>query len=187
MGRMEPSRGDIYWADLEPVKGSEQGGFRPVFVVSNNLMNQTAPICICVPITRDGEKVKNYPFNVQFDSGDWIIDTEAIQSIKKMGNSFANQGGFLLCNQARAISKNRLHVRMGTFKNNSQLKKVEDAIIHSFGLNLCEKCETPLRPGGLKCGKCNRVHSKKCSGCKTIHSVKNNFCPQCGSGRGNKR
>ncbi|MBR0602802.1 hypothetical protein HF695_10765 [Bacillus safensis] len=186
MGRMKPSRGDIYWADLEPVKGSEQGGFRPVFVVSNNLMNLTAPICICVPITRTPVN-KNYPFLVEFEQNDWIINDNAVKEIEKMGNKFANQGGVLLCSQARAISKERLHVKMGTFKDDTQLKKVEEAIIHSFGLNLCEKCDTPLRPNGLKCGKCHHVHSKKCFGCKTVHSTKNNFCPQCGRGRSIKR
>ena len=180
MKKTDPSRGDIYWADLEPVKGSEQGGSRPVFVISNNLMNKTAPICICVPITRPGEKIKKYPFNVEFEKEDWLISQEAITEIERLGNSFANAGGFLLCNQARAISKNRLYVRMGRFENESNLKKVEEAIIHSFGLNICESCETPLRIGGLKCAKCHKVHSKRCMGCGTIHSIKYKFCPECG-------
>ncbi|MED0665687.1 type II toxin-antitoxin system PemK/MazF family toxin [Bacillus badius] len=175
-----PSRGDIYWANLEPVKGSEQGGSRPVFVISNDLMNQTASICIVIPITRPGEKVKNYPFNIKFESSDWSITPKAIEAINELGNSFAGQGGYLLCNQARAFSKERLLVKMGTFNSDIQLRKVEDAIIHSYGLDICTSCGTPHRPGGLKCFKCGKRYQKKCFGCGRTNPLNFKYCPDCG-------
>lgn len=62
-----PIRGDIYWANLEPVAGSEQGGCRPVLIISNNLMNKKAPVVIAIPITRSGEKAKAGPFNLPYN------------------------------------------------------------------------------------------------------------------------
>jgi mRNA interferase MazF len=54
-------QGEIWYADLNPVKGSEQVGFRPVLIVSGNLMNEYSPLAICVPLTT---KIKNYKGNV---------------------------------------------------------------------------------------------------------------------------
>lgn len=56
-----PVRGEIYWANLEPVQGSEQGNSRPVLIVSNNLMNENAQIVIAVPLTRSGERTGPCP------------------------------------------------------------------------------------------------------------------------------
>lgn len=182
MSKDQPRRGDVYWTDLEPVTGSEQGGFRPVFIMSNNMMNQKATIVIGIPITRAGEKVNNYPFNVPFQSTDWDITQEAIREISKLGNKFAvGQSGFILCNQARAISKDRLLVKMGSFISDDYLNKVESAITDAFGLNICAACEVPLRPRSLSCAnpRCRKVHSKKCS-CSRINPIHYLYCPDCG-------
>lgn len=181
MPEERPLRGDVYWANLEPVTGSEQGGYRPVFIMSNNLMNQKAPIIIVIPITRAGEQVKQYPFNIPFDAKDWNISAHAIREITDLGFSFAGQGGYILCNQARAISKERLLVKMGNFTSDSYLKRVENAIIDAFGLNICKACEMPLRPNSLSCAnpKCRKVHSKKCN-CSRIYPMSYLYCPECG-------
>jgi mRNA interferase MazF len=54
-------QGEIWFADLNPVEGSEQAGFRPVLVISGNLLNTYAPVLICCPLTT---KIKNYKGNV---------------------------------------------------------------------------------------------------------------------------
>jgi len=185
MSSSNPLRGDIYWSNLEPVKGSEQGGFRPVFIVSNNLMNKTAPFVMGIPITRPGDKVKNHPFNVEFQANDWDITQEAIDEITQLGHGFAGKGGFLLCNQTRAFSKERLLVKMGVFKNNIHIDQIEDALIHSLGLSLCTACDSPLRPNSTHCPnpRCQKRHHQNCT-CGRNNPLNFKYCPDCGrSGR----
>ena len=55
---MEPSRGDIYFADLNPVLGSEQGGFRPVLIIQNDIGNKYSPTVIVSAITSQIQKAK---------------------------------------------------------------------------------------------------------------------------------
>lgn len=181
MSKQAPRRGEVHWGDLEPVKGSEQGGFRPVLVISNNLMNQTAPIVIVVPISRNGEKVKAGPFNVPYQSSLLQVDQQAVQELAKMGFQYAGQNGVLLCNHARSISKDRLIKRVGTFlPNRKVLEQVEQAISHSYGLDGCDNCDFPLRPNGLICANCQKVHRSKCLGCGLVVDHKFSFCPHCG-------
>jgi len=54
-------QGEIWYANLSPTKGSEQAGYRPVLIVSGNLMNKYLPIVICCPLT---SKIKNYKGNI---------------------------------------------------------------------------------------------------------------------------
>ena len=54
-------QGEIWYANLSPTKGSEQAGFRPVLIISGNLMNKYLPIVICCPLT---SKIKNYKGNI---------------------------------------------------------------------------------------------------------------------------
>ena len=182
MSQSYPLRGEIYWANLEPVKGSEQGGSRPVLVVSNNIMNMYAKIILVVPMTRNEEKVKSGPFNISFEIASVKMDVMNIEKLNKKGYKFAPQNGVILCNQARAISKNRLIGSIGKFDDISIIKKVETALVDAFALLSCEVCGIPLGPKGLSCKQCGRVYRKLCIGCSSIIDINFNYCPHCGKG-----
>ena len=83
----EVKRGQIYYADLSPAKGSEQGGVRPVIVVSNNIGNKHAPTITICPIT---SQVKN------------SLPTHTYIATKE------NISGTIICEQIRTIDKSRL-------------------------------------------------------------------------------
>lgn len=81
-------RGDIYYADLRPVVGSEQGGVRPVLIVQNDVGNRHSPTVICAAITSRMNKAK-LPTHVALDSGrydmvkDSVILLEQLRTIDK--------------------------------------------------------------------------------------------------------
>jgi mRNA interferase MazF len=177
MSSNHPVRGEIYWTDLKPVKGSEQGGSRPVLFVSNNLMNQTSKIALIVPMTTVGEKVKAGPFNIAYELASIDQDEAALESLGK-----TLENGVILCNQARAISRVRLIKKVGIFKDKSVLKSVGTALIHSFGLDSCDECGIPLRPNGLICVPCNKAYRTKCKKCFNVFDIEYKYCPMCGEG-----
>lgn len=82
-------RGDIYYADLRPVVGSEQGGVRPVLVIQNDVGNRHSPTVICAAITSKMNKAK-LPTHVELDSGryalvkDSVVLLEQLRTIDKM-------------------------------------------------------------------------------------------------------
>ncbi|MFA6991669.1 MAG: type II toxin-antitoxin system PemK/MazF family toxin [Candidatus Gracilibacteria bacterium] len=86
---------DIYLVDLNPVKGSEQSGKRPVVVVSGNTMNDNFGVAIVCPIS---SKIKNYPVCVQ---------------LKKNKTNNLKQDSEIITFQIRTISKNRLIKKLG--------------------------------------------------------------------------
>jgi mRNA interferase MazF len=104
-------RGEVYQANLDPVTGSEQGGTRPVLIVSRDALNANAPIVIVVPLTSRENKKRLYPTHVEF-----IADEGSLSK-----NSVA------LCEQVRAISKNRLTKRIGQIS--SQRMSLIDATL----------------------------------------------------------
>lgn len=81
-------RGDIYYADLRPVVGSEQGGVRPVLIIQNNVGNRHSPTVICAAITSKMNKAK-LPTHVELDSSkcdivkDSVILLEQLRTIDK--------------------------------------------------------------------------------------------------------
>jgi mRNA interferase MazF len=90
-------RGEIYQADLDPIAGSEQGGKRPVLIVSRDAININAPIVIVVPLTNRENKRRLYPTHVELFAGEGGLAKNSV----------------VLCEQVRAISKNRLKKRIG--------------------------------------------------------------------------
>jgi mRNA interferase MazF len=88
-------QGEIWFADLEPTKGSEQAGRRPVVIISGNALNETLPIAIIVPIT---SKIKSYPTCVLLRKG-------RTSGLKKDGEAIPFQ--------IRAVSKRRLTKKIG--------------------------------------------------------------------------
>lgn len=113
---MNIKRGDIYYADLSPVVGSEQGGIRPVLIVQNNIGNKFSPTVIAAAITSRQSKA-NLPTHIQL---------------------YADQSGLMkdsvvLLEQIRTIDKRRLKEKMGTLEDSS-MNEVDKAISISFGL-----------------------------------------------------
>ena len=84
-------RGDIFYADLEPVRGSEQGGVRPVLIIQNDIGNRHSPTVICAAITSKMNKAK-LPTHVEIDSMRYDIVKDSV----------------ILLEQLRTIDKKRL-------------------------------------------------------------------------------
>lgn len=85
---MQIKRGDIFYADLSPVVGSEQGGIRPVLIIQNDVGNRHSPTVICAAITSKMNKAK-LPTHVEISSKDYgivkdsVILLEQIKTIDK--------------------------------------------------------------------------------------------------------
>lgn len=114
---MTIKRGDIYYADLSPVVGSEQGGVRPVLIVQNDVGNKFSPTVIAAAITSQQAKA-NLPTHI---------------SIEPLHSGLAKDSVVLL-EQVRTIDKKRLKEKMGTVDDTS-MDKINQAISISFGLN----------------------------------------------------
>lgn len=110
-------RGDIYYADLSPVIGSEQGGVRPVLIVQNDVGNKYSPTVIAAAITSQKTKT-NLPTHIQLRAQSTGLQKDSI----------------VLLEQIRTIDKHRLKERMGRLDDNS-MTRVDEAIGISFGLS----------------------------------------------------
>lgn len=110
-------RGDIFWANLEPVKGSEQGGIRPVIILQNDTFNIYSTTTIIAPLTSQ-KPSKRYLTSV------FVLK----QDLKLKKDST------ILLNQIRTIDKARLIKKIGTLQNDL-MKKVELAIKTSLGMD----------------------------------------------------
>ena len=110
-------RGDIYYADLSPVVGSEQGGVRPVLIVQNDTGNRHSPTVIAAAITSQQGKAR-LPTHI---------------AIPAPGSGLSRDSVILL-EQIRTLDKTRLRERMGKV-DSATMTRVDDAIAVSFGLN----------------------------------------------------
>ena len=110
-------RGDIYYADLRPVIGSEQGGVRPVLIIQNDTGNRHSPTVICAAITSRMNKAK-LPTHVELDA----------EKYKLIKNSV------VLLEQVRTIDKKRLKEKV-CHLDNEILKKVDRALSISLELD----------------------------------------------------
>ena len=113
---MNIKRGDIYYADLSPVVGSEQGGLRPVLIVQNDVGNKYSPTVIAAAITSKMSKTK-LPTHIDI-SGQ---------------NAGLSKDSVILLEQVRTIDKQRLKEKMGHL-DESTMSHVNNAIQVSFGL-----------------------------------------------------
>ena len=109
-------RGDIFYADLSPVVGSEQGGMRPVLIVQNDTGNRHSPTVIAAAITSQTGKAK-LPTHIELQA----------QSVGLTRDSV------ILLEQIRTIDKSRLKERMGKLDEKT-MNMVDNAIAVSFGL-----------------------------------------------------
>ena len=118
---MNVKRGDIYYADLSPVIGSEQGGLRPVLIVQNDVGNKFSPTVIAAAITSKIGKTK-LPTHIDVLRG--------AQGCTEMGLA---RDSVILLEQIRTIDKRRLKERMGHL-DESVMQRVNTALSVSFGL-----------------------------------------------------
>lgn len=109
-------RGDIFLANLEPIKGREQGGIRPVLIIQNDISNKYSPVTIIAAIT---SKIfeKEFPTNI---------------FIKKE-NSGLDKDSTIMLNQIRTIDNSRLIKKVGSL-DNFTIEKVDSAIKISLGI-----------------------------------------------------
>lgn len=110
-------RGDIYYADLSPVVGSEQGGTRPVLIVQNDTGNRHSPTVIAAAITSQTSKAR-LPTHINIPGGSVGLSKDSI----------------ILLEQIRTIDKRRLREHMGHL-DAKQMSMVDTALAVSFGLN----------------------------------------------------
>ena len=113
---MTVKRGDIYYADLSPVVGSEQGGVRPVLIIQNDVGNRYSPTVIAAAITSKLGKAR--------------LPTHIDVYANRVGLA---KDSVVLLEQIRTIDKKRLREHMGHLDEN-QMMLVDDAIAVSFGL-----------------------------------------------------
>lgn len=113
---MVVKRGDIYYANLSPVVGSEQGGLRPVLVVQNDVGNKYSPTVIVAAITSQISKAK-LPTHVEINAKECNLEKDSV----------------ILLEQMRTIDKRRLKEKV-THLTDEVMSKVDDAMKISLGL-----------------------------------------------------
>ena len=109
-------RGDIYYADLSPVVGSEQGGLRPVLIVQNDTGNRHSPTVIAAAITSQINKAK-MPTHIELAAKDYGLNKDSV----------------ILLEQIRTIDKRRLREKIGRI-DDGLMASVNNALSISFGL-----------------------------------------------------
>lgn len=109
-------RGDIFYADLSPVVGSEQGGMRPVLIVQNDTGNKHSPTVIAAALTSQTGKAR-LPTHIELNAQSVGLSRDSV----------------ILLEQVRTIDKSRLRERMGKL-DDTTMTKVDNAIAVSFGL-----------------------------------------------------
>lgn len=112
---MEVSRGEIYYADLSPVVGSEQGGVRPVLIVQNDVGNRYSPTVIIAAITSQLDKAK-LPTHIEIKK-EYGLEKDSV----------------ILLEQIRTLDKRRLKEKVCTIDNET-MQKVDIAIMISLGI-----------------------------------------------------
>lgn len=112
---MTIKRGELYYADLSPVVGSEQGGVRPVLVVQNDVGNKYSPTVIAAAVTSKINKAK-LPTHIELPSNSYGLAKDSV----------------ILLEQIRTLDKRRLKERIGEL-NELTMTRVDKAILISLG------------------------------------------------------
>ena len=110
-------RGDMFYADLSPVIGSEQGGIRPVLIIQNDRGNKYSPTVIAAAITSQTGKTK-LPTHIEIDSKNYGLKSDSV----------------VLAEQIRTIDKSRLKEKIGHIDNNIVMNRINNALGVSFGI-----------------------------------------------------
>ena len=111
----EIKRGDVYYADLSPVVGSEQGGVRPVLIVQNNIGNKYSPTIIAAAITSQINKAK-IPTHIELKSAEVGLAKDSV----------------VLLEQLRTLDKRRLKEKIGNV-DVVKMKMIDNALLVSLG------------------------------------------------------
>ena len=111
-------RGDIFYADLSPVVGSEQGGVRPVLVVQNDIGNKYSPTVIVAAVTSQINKAK-MPTHIELSANEYGLSKDSV----------------VLMEQIRTIDKKRLKEKIGHMDEELQCS-IDEALRISFGLEI---------------------------------------------------
>ena len=113
---MTVARGDIFYADLSPVVGSEQGGIRPVLIIQNNMGNKYSPTVICAAITSQINKAK-LPTHIEISAEKYSLVKDSV----------------VLLEQIRTIDKKRLREKICT-TDNAFMMMINKALGISLGI-----------------------------------------------------
>lgn len=116
MATMVVKRGDIFYADLSPVIGSEQGGIRPVIIIQNDIGNKYSPTVIVAAITSQINKAK-LPTHVEISSEEYGLNRDSV----------------VLLEQVRTLDKKRLKEKIGHMTEDD-MRKVDRSLLISIGL-----------------------------------------------------
>ncbi len=109
-------RGDIYYADLSPVVGSEQGGLRPILIVQNDIGNKYSPTIIAAAITSKLNKAK-LPTHIELSCVEYGLEKDSV----------------VLLEQIRTLDKSRLKEKVSTLTE-SKMQEVTKAMMISLGV-----------------------------------------------------
>ena len=113
---MDFKRGELYYADLSPVVGSEQGGIRPVLIIQNDIGNKYSPTVIVAAVTSQINKAK-LPTHIELSAEQYGLSKDSV----------------VLLEQVRTLDKKRLKEKIGVL-DYLKMKKIENAILISLGL-----------------------------------------------------
>lgn len=108
-------RGEIYYADLSPVVGSEQGGVRPVLIVQNDIGNKYSPTVIAAAVTSSQTKSR-LPTHIELEAATGGLEKDSV----------------VLLEQLRTLDKRRLREKIGTL-DEKQMNKVNEGLLISLG------------------------------------------------------
>ena len=111
------ARGELYYADLSPVVGSEQGGLRPVLIIQNDIGNKYSPTVIIAAITSQITKAK-LPTHIELQSSKYPLSKDSV----------------VLLEQLRTLDKLRLKEKIGTL-DQAAMRKIDIALMISLGIN----------------------------------------------------
>ena len=111
----EFKRGELYYADLSPVVGSEQGGVRPVLIIQNDVGNKYSPTVIVAAITSQINKAK-LPTHIELSAISYGLSKDSV----------------VLLEQVRTLDKRRLKERIGEL-DEIKMKKIDNALLISLG------------------------------------------------------
>jgi len=108
---MTIKRGDMFYADLSPVVGSEQGGIRPVVIIQNDMGNKYSPTVIAAAITSQLGKT-NLPTHIAIESQNLGLKTDSV----------------ILTEQIRTLDKSRLKEKIGHIEDKNLMRKINNAL-----------------------------------------------------------
>lgn len=168
MAERDIKRGDIYIADLEPVRGSEEGKMRRVLIVSNDIGNKVGPVVVALPITTQvTEKRRRMPMFAE------------LHSSQENGQTY----GLVDCTQIRVLSKKDRLIEYKGYASTQVMRKVDTALEMALALKRCPYCDHVLMPHKRHCVNCEVKLIDICNACSHEVDTRHRFCPNCGVSR----